>query len=208
MARRKRRRSAVGRVRRRRRRRSVSANPVRRRRRRRIYAANPRRRRRRSARRRARSYRRNPSFSGGGVVRQAVQGFKDAFVVTLGSGLTNLAASKVPFAQNTAIGRYATQALVGLGGAMLVRKVTKSERAAAFYLAGAFSNIVRPVVSQVPVLGPALGVGSYYRALPSGNGMGSYFRANQNAALNGWPSSTDAPAIERATDDADEYGIA
>lgn len=140
----------------------------------------------------------------------AVQGAKDAFTVTLGSGLTNLIAQKVPFAQNTAVGRYATQALVGLGGAMLVRKITRSERAAAFYLAGAFQNILKPMLAPIPVLGPALsGVGSYYRVgNGNGDGMGAWFRPAAARALNGWPSSTDAPLTECASDDDNEYAIA
>lgn len=170
---------------RRRRRLSVSANP--RRRRRRVHhtiAANPRRRRRHTysanpRRRHSRRYRRNPGLGGSsGIVKMLVAGVKDGFVVTLGRGVTKLVASKIPFGQTSAIGTGAMQLLVGAGLAYGVRKVTKSERTAAFFLAGAASNVIQTLLAPIPVLGPALsgvdswprvGVGAWARELPPAN---------------------------------------
>lgn len=162
MARRKRRRSAAGRVRRRRRRRTVyAANPRRvRRRRRRVYAANPRRRRRRSRR----SYRRNPAISSGGIVRTLVQGAKDGLAVSLGRGVTKIVAQRIPFGQSTAVGQAGMQLLVGTLLAMAIKKVVRSDRVSAFFLAGAYSNVIQTALAPIPVLGPALsGVASWPR---------------------------------------------
>lgn len=167
-------------ARRRRKRRSVRANPVRRRRRRHrartiILRANPRRRRRRRVFRanrhrrysRSRRYRRNPSISTGGIVRTLVQGLKDGFTVTLGRGVTNLVASRIPFGQTSPVGQGAVQLGVGIGLSMLVRAVTKSERQAALFLAGATSNVLQRVLAPVPIIGPAVGgVSAYPQFVP------------------------------------------
>lgn len=181
MARRKRRRSAAGRVKRRRRRRTVyAANPrrVRRRRRRRVYAANP----RRTRRRRRRSYRRNPVVSGGGIVRTLVQGAKDGLAVSLGRGVTKIVAQRIPFGQSTAVGQAGVQLLVGTVLAMAIKKLTRSERVSAFFLAGAYSNVIQTALAPVPVLGPAL------------SGVASWPRVNAGVAS--WPQR----ALPAATD--------
>lgn len=172
------------------RRRSVARNRPKRRRknpgtRRAVVRYNPKRRvkrRRNPGVRRGRvRHRRNPGFSARGVLGQITRGAMDGLTVTLGSGLTNYAASKVPVGQTTALGRGATQIALGLLGGMIVRKVTRSDRAAAFYVAGAFQNVLRPVLAGLPVLGPALG--SYYR----GPAVGSYYRG-PDAGLSGFPT--------------------
>ena len=177
MATRKRRTRRAPTAHRRRRRRSVSAGPVRRRRRRRVHhsaAVNPRGRRRvhhRVVRRRR--YRRNPAGGfGGGLMKQLIQGVTDGFVVTLGRGGTKFIASKIPFGQATPIGQGAMQLLVGVGLSMAVRKFMRSERTAAFFLAGATSNVIQTALSGVPGIGPMLsGVGSWPRMA---TGIGSW----------------------------------
>lgn len=110
-----------------------------------------------------------------------IQGAKDGFIVTLGQGVTNLVAAKIPFGQTSTVGKGAMQLLIGTAGAMVVKKVLKSERAAAFYLAGAYSNVIKQALSGVPVLGPALaGVGVY----PQLGRVGVYPRA-----LSAWPAA-------------------
>lgn len=183
MARKKRRRSAARRnpsTRRRRRRRVHLANPVHRRRTRR-HRRNP-----VARRRHSRRYRRNPGIGTGNVMRMVTQGVKDGFAVTLGSGLNNFLSAKVPFGQTSAIGQGAVQLLVGTVSGMLVKKLTRSDRFAAFYVAGAYSNVIKKALGNVPGIGGMLsGVGSYYQpALPAG-GMGSYFR-QPAPALSGW----------------------
>lgn len=175
--RRKRRVSAAA-PRKRRRRRTVRNGPVRRRRRRRPVMAlrsNPRRRRHAVHHSRRRRIRRNPGL-GGGVIKTLVQGAKDGFTVTVGRGLTKYVAGKIPFGGTSTIAQGAMQILVGAGLAMAVRKVTKSERTAAFFLAGAFSNVIQTQLAAVPGIGPMLsgGVGSWPRVGP---GVGSWPRA-------------------------------
>lgn len=174
MARRKRRRSAVGRVRRRRRRRVYASNPVRRRRRR-SYRRNP----VRGRRRRRRSYRRNPGVgvSGGGIVRTLVQGAKDGLAVSLGRGVTKLVAQRIPFGQTSTVGQAGMQLLVGTVLAMAIKKVVRSDRVSAMFLAGAYSNVIQTALAPVPVLGPAL------------SGVASWPRVN-GGAVSAWPQRT------------------
>jgi hypothetical protein len=142
---------------RRRRRRPVRSNP-RRRRRRSVARLNPVRRRRRRYRSNARRrrYRRNPGFSGGGIVKMVTRGVQDGVVVLAGRGITNLVAAKVPFANTTAAGRGAVKLATGLALSIGIRKVFKSERVAAFFLAGAVSSVLEPFAAKIPVIGPAL----------------------------------------------------
>lgn len=199
MARRKRRRSAAGTTRRRRRRSSVraaSANPRRRRRRgvvkftraaRRRVGLNPRRRRR--------SVRRNPSFGGSTLLRQVARGFGDGLAITAGGGLSKWAASKVPFGQNTVLGRSVTQIVFGTILGNVARKVTKSERIGAMVIAGAYADVIRQNAASIPGVGgllagfgvypqfaPVRAVGVYPRAVNPG--IGVYPQAAPQ--LNGW----------------------
>lgn len=139
---------------------------------------------------------------GGGIVKMMIQGAKDGFAVTVGRGVTKLIAQKIPFGQTSAIGQGAVQLLVGTGLAMAVRNITKSERTAAFVLAGAFSNVIQTALAPVPVLGPALsGVASWPRmAAPN---MGAWPRAAlpaaqpqpSNTARVGQPWGFDSPEL-------------
>jgi hypothetical protein len=71
---------------------------------------------------RHRRYRRNPGIGGGrGIVGMVIQGMKDGFMVTVGRGLTNLAASKIPFGQTSAISQGAVQLAVGTGLALGIK---------------------------------------------------------------------------------------
>lgn len=203
MARRKRRRSAAGTHRRRRRRRSVALNP-RRRRRRRIVRANPVRRHR--TRRRhvshRRRYRRNPGFGGGGLLKGIIRGAGDGLAVTVGSGLTRFVASKIPFGQSTTIGQSAVQLVVATFSAPLVKKAV-GERAAAFYLAGAYADVIKKLAMPLPVVGPLLnGVGVYPRATP----VGLYPRARLNG-LNGRPNAFPAAGGVFGRDTSDDLGV-
>ena len=127
------------------------------------------------------------------------RGAIDGFSVTLGRGITRLVASKIPFGQTSTVGQGAMQILVGTGLAMAVRKVTKSERAAAFFLAGAFSNVIQGFLAPVPVLGPMvqgglsaypqLGLQSWPRALP-----GAQPRVSRAAGV-GQPWTYDMPEL-------------
>lgn len=114
------------------------------------------------------------------------QGMKDGFAVALGSGVNSFVASKVPFGQTSAIGQGAVKVLTATVTGMLVKKLTRSDRFAAFYVAGAYADVIKGALSGVPVVGQFMG--SYYRpALPAGGGMGSYFRAPAAAtALSGY----------------------
>ncbi len=188
MARRKRRRSAAGRPRvRRRKRRAVSLNPRRRvvRRRRSRVRANP------ARRRSARRHRRNPGFSGGGILRQIMRGATDGLAVTAGSGLTNYVSAKIPFGQTSTIGQAATQLIVGTGLGMVVKKVTRSERAAAFFIAGAYANVIRKLAASTPLAPFLSGVGVY----PRPAAVGVYPRpklAGWAAAPSGFPMQANA----------------
>ncbi len=95
---------------------------------------------------------------GGGIVRTLVQGAQDGLAVTLGSGVTNFISSKVPFGQSTTVGKSATQLLVGTVLGPVVKKVTKSDRLAAMFVAGAYSNVIRGLLANVEPLKPFLGV--------------------------------------------------
>lgn len=206
MARRKRRRSAAGTHRRRRRRRSVALNP-RRRRRRRIIRANPvrrhRSRRRHVARRR---YRRNPGFGTGGILKSIIRGAGDGLAVTLGSGLTRFVASKIPVGQSTTVGQSAVQVAVATLAAPLVKKAA-GERAAAFFLAGAYADVIRKLAMPLPVVGPLLnGVGVYPRATP----VGVYPRAAAPRlnGLGGRPNAFPGTSGEYAgRDTSDDLGV-
>ena len=190
MARRKRRRSAVGRVKRRRRRRTVYAsNPVRRRRRKSVRR-NP-----VSRRRKRRSYRRNPvGVSARGFLGNVVQGAKDATAVVVGRGVTNLVAQRIPFGQTSAIGQAAVRIIIGTLLAPLVGKITKSPRTASFFLAGAYSDVVAKALAPIPVIGPAVtGLGLYGRGVgvyPRAGGVGVYPR------LNGWGSAPNGAPLQ------------
>lgn len=155
-----------------------------------------------------RRYRRNPGLGGfgGGLVRTIVRGAQDGLVVTLGSGLTNLISSKVPVGQTSTAAQAAVQLAVGTAGAMVMRKVTRSDRVAAMYLAGAYSNILRKLLAPVPVIGPALsGVGTYYMPSPiraTSAGMSAYPRLRPSNSVAGYPAAGGAaPAL--ASDDVD-----
>lgn len=87
-----------------------------------------------------------------------MQGAQDGLAVTFGSGVTNFVSSKVPFGQSTPVGRGATQLLVGTLLGPVVRKLTRSDRLAAMFVAGAYSNVVRQALSNVAPLQPFLGV--------------------------------------------------
>lgn len=130
---------------------------------------------------RRRRYRRNPGISGvgGGIVKQLVQGLKDGFVVSFGRGITGMVSSKIPLG-TSAPAKGAVQLLIGTGLAMVVRKVTKSERTAAFFAAGAASMAITTALAPMlpasiaPLLGgfgsyvPAVRMASYPRALNAG----------------------------------------
>ena len=188
MARRKRRRSAVGRVKRRRRRTVYASNPVRRRRRRSIRR-NP-----VSRRRKRRSYRRNPvGISAKGFLGSVVQGAKDATAVVVGRGVTNLVAQRIPFGQTSAVGQAAVRIIVGTLLAPLVGKITKSPRTASFFLAGAYSDVVAKALAPIPVIGPAVtGLGLY------GRGVGVYPRAGVGVypRLNGWAAAPNGGPLQ------------
>lgn len=191
MARRKRRRSAVGRVKRRRRRTVYASNPVRRRRRRSIRR-NP-----VSRRRKRRSYRRNPvGISAKGFLGSVVQGAKDATAVVVGRGVTNLVAQRIPFGQTSAVGQAAVRIIVGTLLAPLVGKITKSPRTASFFLAGAYSDVVAKALAPIPVIGPAVtGLGLYGRGVgvyPRAAGVGVYPR------LSGWGSAPNGAPLHFA----------
>lgn len=184
--------------RRRRKRHVARANPVRRRRRRHVrrrravYAANPRRIRRRrrysvNRHRRRRHYRRNPGLSlgGGGILRSILKGAGDGLAVAAGGGLTSYVAGKIPFGQTTTIGRSATQIVVGTVLGQVVKKLTRSERAAAFFTAGAYANVIRTLAANTPAAPFLSGVGVYPRAA-----IGVYPRprlAGWAAAPSGFP---------------------
>jgi len=187
MARRKKRRAAAA-PRRRRRQSSVRANPVRRRRRgiakftsaaRRRVGLNPRRR-HVSHRRR---HHRNPGsgFGGGSILRSIIRGAGDGLAVAAGGGLTNYVASKIPFGQTTTIGQAATQLVVGTGLGLVVKKITKSDRAAAMFVAGAYANVIRKLAAATPLAPFLSGVGVYPRAAA----VGVYPRPR----LAGWAAS-------------------
>ncbi len=209
MATRKRRKRATTTHRRRRRRPVARANPVTRRRRRRRHAvmarrANPVRRRRHHVRRNPRRhYRRNPGLGTNAVMRTVVQGVKDGFAVTLGQGINNFVTSKIPFGQTTTIGKGAMQLLVGTLSGVLIKKVTKSERFASFYVAGAYSNVIRTALQQVPGVGGFLsGVGEYYRAPVS---IGEYYRGPAAPGMSGWGGTDALPLL--ASGSGSGYGV-
>lgn len=178
-------------------RRHTAANPRKRRPRRSrrrvitVYAANPRKHHRRTHRRNPavrqhrRRYRRNPSIGTRGFVNTLMQGAKDGFAVTLGSGLNNYLVSKIPFGTSTDVGKSALQLLVGTLSGMVVKKLTRSDRFAAFYVAGAYSNVIRQAMTKLPTVGPSFaGIGTYYQ------GVGTYYQGAPR--LSSWAGSDGA----------------
>ena len=156
---------------------------------------NPRRRRRHRVNmhhRKRRTHRRNPLGlpSGRGIMNQLMAGAKDGFVVVLGRGVTGYVANKIPFGQTSAVSKAAINLGVGLGLSYAVRKVSKSERLASFFLAGAFSKVLEPLVGAIPGVGPILapgGVSAWPQLAP---GMAAWPQLPaapiQRANLHGW----------------------
>lgn len=120
-----------------------------------------------------------------------MRGATDGLAVTAGSGLTNYVSAKIPFGQTSMIGQAATQLIVGTGLGMVVKKVTRSERAAAFFIAGAYANVIRKLAASTPLAPFLSGVGVYPRA----GGVGVYPRpklAGWAAAPSGFPMQANA----------------
>lgn len=152
----------------------------------------------RSQRRRMRRrHRRNPSFGTGSLLRQAQQGVTGGLAVLAGGGLSRLVASKVPFGQTSAIGRGLTQIVTGTVLGMVTKKVTRSERLAAFVVAGAYADVIRQNAASIPVVGQFLsGLGVYPSVLRPASRVGEYVRtpAPARPRLAGWaPRSVPAP---------------
>lgn len=126
-----------------------------------------------------------------------MQGVKDGLAVTAGQGLTNFAASKVPFGQTSQLGRGLTQIGLGLLGSFVVKKVTKSDRYASMYAAGAFSNVLKPLLAPIPVVGPSLaGMSSYVQP----RRVSSYVQPRQLSGYAAAPAG--APMVGGNGDDA------
>ncbi len=143
-----------------------------------------------SRRKAHRKHRRNPGMSGG-VVKMLVQGLKDGAVVAVGRGVTKLVAGKIPFGQTSAIGKGAMQLLVGVLSAMAVKKISKSDRMTAFYLAGATSGVISALAADVPVIGPMLGDGGLGR---SGGGVHAWAALPQMGAWAAMPVGAPRPS--------------
>lgn len=112
-----------------------------------------------------------------------MQGAQDGLAVTLGSGVTNFVASKIPFGQSTTVGQGATQLLVGTLLGPVVKKLTRSDRAASMFVAGAYSNVIRTALAKTP-LQPFLGV--YVQPQ-----LGTYVQMPRR--LQGWAGGASAP---------------
>jgi hypothetical protein len=110
-----------------------------------------------------------------------VQGAKDGLAVTLGRGLTKYVAGKIPFGQTSTIGQGAMQIAIGTALAMVVKKVTRSDRAGAMFLAGAYSNVLQTALAGVPVIGASL------------SGVSSWPRVP--ATVSAWPKALPAAAV-------------
>lgn len=129
-----------------------------------------------------------------------MQGVKDGFAVTLGSGVNNFVVSKIPFGQTTTIGQGAMQLLIGTLSGVLIKKVTKSDRFASFYVAGAYSNVIKKALQQVPGVGGMLsGVGAYYQG-PAVRGVGAYYqgaagRSDSRPGMAGWAGTDAMPLL-------------
>lgn len=120
----------------------------------------------------------NPSTAKG-ILSYAMEGAKDGLMVVVGRGVTKMVAQKIPIGQNTMVASAAVQIGVGLVLAMAVRKITKSDRHASMFLAGAYSNVIQSAVAPLPVVGPILGGLSSYPRMSAG--MGDYARAGMGA---------------------------
>lgn len=105
----------------------------------------------------------------------------NGLAVAAGGGITNYVAAKIPFGQSTTVGKAATQIVVGTGLGLVVRKVTKSERLAAMFVAGAYANVIRTLAASTPLAPFLSGVGVYPRAAA----VGVYPRPR----LAGWAAS-------------------
>lgn len=156
---------------------------------RRRVGLNPRRRRRHRvnmSHRKRRSYRRNPIMSGRGILKTAMEGAKDGLVVVFGRGITGYVSGKVPIGQTSAVTKAAVNLAVGLGLSYAVKKVSKSERVASMFLAGAFSKVLEPLVGAIPGVGPILAPGgiSAWPQIPAG--------------VSAWPHALPAAPIQRA----------
>lgn len=108
-------------------------------------------------------YNKNPNTAKG-VLAYMVEGAKDGLLVVVGRGVTKMVAQKIPIPQTSIVASAAVQLAVGLGLAMAVRKITKSDRHASMFLAGAYSNVIQSALAPLPVIGPILsGVSSWPR---------------------------------------------
>lgn len=133
-----------------------------------------------------------------------MQGAGNGLSVMVGRAATNFIASKVPIGQTSTVGQAVTKVLAALVTAKVVKVVTRSERAAAFALAGGFEAVLQPVVAGIPTIGPMLsGVGVY----PRPANVGVYPRA----ALAGMGRFPNMPSAMIASgtfgrSDADQLG--
>jgi hypothetical protein len=119
-----------------------------------------------------------------------VQGLKDGFVVRLGGGLTKYVSSLVPIGTPGSITAGAMELAVGTALAFGVKKVTKSNRMAEFFLAGAAANAIGSIIgtlipASTPLIGPILGAGALNAWPALAPGVAAW-PAGQPAQMSGW----------------------
>lgn len=123
-------------------------------------------------------YKRNPP-----LLRQAMQGVKDAVAVVGGKAATRMVANLIPLDKTGVMG-LAVQGAAALGVGMLAARFLNRD-IARFVTAGGLAAPVETALASVPVIGPALsGDDMVYAALPMGEyaePMGEYAEMGEYA---------------------------
>lgn len=167
-----------------RRRRGRSRSPVTTLRRRHVYATNPRRKHRRH------HYRRNPF--GGGVVKLAVQGVKDASAIVVGKAATRVVSNLIPIGTNAGVIGAVKQVAVAVGVGYAASKLVKRGDFARFVTAGGIAGALETIVKglNIPILSANLGDGGEFTAIGPGAGGSSFI--NSPGGVGAYPGSMPA----------------
>jgi len=171
-----------------RRRRGRSRSPVTTLRRRHVYLTNPKRRHRRH------HYRRNPF--GGGVVKLATQGVKDAAAIVVGKAATRVVSNLIPIGTNAGVIGAVKQVAVAVGVGYAASKLVKRGDFARFVTAGGIAGALESIVKglNIPILSAnlggdemaAFGPTQSYDETPAVRGVGAY-PGSPNPSLGAYP---------------------
>lgn len=133
-------------------------------------------------------YRGNPA---GGLVKNAVQGVKDAAGILVGKAATRVVSSYIPIGTNTGVVGAVKQVAVAVGVGFAAKKLVKRGDFARFVTAGGIAGALESIVKglNIPILSANLGSGEEMAAMdfpalatapigigayPGGPGVGAY----------------------------------